>query len=1008
MAAFVPFVTRSEVQYVDDLTVELPDPARAPGDPIVRPGVARYEGRTLVLLHVRPAAGTFDLRSPVGGTVRRVDLPGVLAGTSQLVEIDPLPFRIAPALRQLSPGSPTFYLAYAGGPGAIADDDLLDAGSVIASVTGDAYIGVLLQDGMTLSPWAWIELLGAAMTGSGDPTGAAAWNDLAGLYAALPRTLRILDHDGRPVGPGVTFDASTNGQPAVAITTGAGGELLLGPGTTTLSWRGNPLAADTALPVQTLYERTLSLPADATASAPPGGQITLPQEVTRGHAQVLDLARWFSPPPLDTVALRYHPACRLEPLVDGVATFKRIVDDLLAIRNPDGSANSDGSAYFSGLVFNKFDLDKGRRDPLPPGDELDTTLIGLTNYIRAGGGEVRMQFDKFVKLKDPDAFLDTVHAAIVAVVLFGAVTDTLLTFIERFRKNFPTDQIGFNVLWGLAVLSPVLVQLLTVERIEKLIEPSIDLFGEINEIENHLAIWARHPVRMADNPLANRDLLPGLKVEDIQERFGSWHQKIQAIKRFQADAQGNTIIGWVGGIDINKNRLDSPGHQAAAPYHDVHSRVTGTAAWDVHQTWRERYAFEQLQHAVLDNDTSVPDLAATLPDYRTTPEAYPAHPEKHIVQIGRTYFRADPATGGEALPFSTDGEKTTYETYLRALTEARTYIHLEDQYFTPNTSPDLDNAPGSRDPDVFLDVLLDAAAHCRRLVVILPREGEQPMGQHRRAFVISKLRAAWGDRIFIGVPLRRPLLPDPGVVASKGRALLCADIGASSDGPLLVGPAARVPKKPPYWLWIYGELMLCTRAQNDTDLEGKPAQRLTIVRGSDWRATRRAHKRGAPVTFSQLKGPYVHAKVIVVDDVFVGIGTTNLTRRAFFHEGEIHAFAVPEQLRAAADNPAFSLRTALWAEHLGLPPSFGASLLADPMAAFEYFRRSMFGGNRSTPVEAVNEEPHFGGSFDESSVGAALKNLLALGVVAFEETFWNTFSDATTTLDPRPIPGPLA
>jgi hypothetical protein len=68
----------------------------------------------------------------------------------------------------------------------------------------------------------------------------------------------------------------------------------------------------------------------------------------------------------------------------------------------------------------------------------------------------------------------------------------------------------------------------------------------------------------------------------------------------------------------------------------------------------------------------------------------------------------------------------------------------------------------------------------------------------------------------------------------------------------------------------------------------------------------------------------------------------------------------------------------------------------------------MLGGNRSTPVEAVNEQPHFGGSFDEDSIGAALKNLLALSVVAFEETFWNTFSDATTTLDPRPIPGPLA
>jgi phosphatidylserine/phosphatidylglycerophosphate/cardiolipin synthase-like enzyme len=560
-------------------------------------------------------------------------------------------------------------------------------------------------------------------------------------------------------------------------------------------------------------------------------------------------------------------------------------------------------------------------------------------------------------------------------------------------------------MWGLTILSPVLLQLLTVSTLEDLIEPSIDIFEELNEIENHIAIWARHPVRLADNPLADRDLLPGLKIEDIQEKFGSWHQKIQAIRRGDPDAQGNRIIGYVGGIDINKNRLDTPGHQALDPYHDVHARVTGTAAWDVHTTWRERYAFEKSQYASLDNDTSVPDLVAQLPDYPG--DDYPAQPQKHIVRVGRTYYRS---SGQKPENFPSNGERTTYETYLRAIREARTYIHLEDQYYTPNTSPALDNPPGTRNPEVFFDALLDQAERARhcRLVIMLPREGDQPFGQHRRAFLISKLRAAWQDRLFIGVPLRRPLLPDPGTVASKGRALLKSDVAALSPGPLIVGPEACVPKKAPFWLWIYGELMLCTEAKNDTDSEHKPAKRLTVVRGGEWGARPRAHKQGAPVTFSQLRGPYVHAKVVMVDDIFVGIGSTNLTRRAFFHEGEIQAFAVPEALRAAPDNPALSLRTALWAEHLGLPPTLGPSLLADPITAFEYFRRPMLGGNRSVPVETVNERPHFGGSIDEDSIMSALKNLLSISVAGVAGTFWNTFSDATTALDPLPLEGPLA
>jgi len=87
MPAFEPLFVRSDVQYVDDLTVALPDPTHAPGDLIIRPGVARYGSRTLVLLHVTPSSSAFDLRSPVTGTVRQVDLPGMMIGTSQLLEI---------------------------------------------------------------------------------------------------------------------------------------------------------------------------------------------------------------------------------------------------------------------------------------------------------------------------------------------------------------------------------------------------------------------------------------------------------------------------------------------------------------------------------------------------------------------------------------------------------------------------------------------------------------------------------------------------------------------------------------------------------------------------------------------------------------------------------------------------------------------------------------------------------------------------------------------------------
>jgi phosphatidylserine/phosphatidylglycerophosphate/cardiolipin synthase-like enzyme len=57
---------------------------------------------------------------------------------------------------------------------------------------------------------------------------------------------------------------------------------------------------------------------------------------------------------------------------------------------------------------------------------------------------------------------------------------------------------------------------------------------------------------------------------------------------------------------------------------------------------------------------------------------------------------------------------------------------------------------------------------------------------------------------------------------------------------------------------------------------------------------------------------YVHAKVCVVDDVWMSCGSSNLNRRSWTHDSEATCAVV------GADLPG-RLRTTLWAEHLGLP-----------------------------------------------------------------------------------------
>jgi hypothetical protein len=66
---------------------------------------------------------------------------------------------------------------------------------------------------------------------------------------------------------------------------------------------------------------------------------------------------------------------------------------------------------------------------------------------------------------------------------------------------------------------------------------------------------------------------------------------------------------------------------------------------------------------------------------------------------------------------------------------------------------------------------------------------------------------------------------------------------------------------------------------------------------------------------------------MIVDDVFLSIGSANMNRRGHFHDGEINAMALPPHMKRDPDNPARGLRCQLWGEqYLGLTPEMGASL----------------------------------------------------------------------------------
>ena len=1025
MATFVPFVTASDVQRAEpDVLVTLPDPPRMPGAPLVRPGVARLAGSPLVLMPIAPNGGapSVTVRSPVTGVSRRVELgttslPG-LPGVATLLEVAPLPFASAEVFRRL-PGLPTFYVAIPALGGTPLDDHVVTAGESLGT-SATVWVGALFADRVALSPAAVVDLVAEAMTGTDAANDIAAWRTLAAL-ADPGRTLRVLDHVGRP---GASYRVRVTGPVGTSVLTAdAAGAVALPPGELSVRWVADGMGVAPGRPMHALYERSLEDPDDLSSTSPPGEPVVVPAGLARGHLQVLDTGRWFAdhPPGLDPRLGLVHPRSRLEPLVDGLASFAVMLEDLRAARGPGCGA------HFAGWVFNDF--------PLDPRDPDATMFTQLVRDLDQGGGTAtqaagaRFLMDKYINFREDAPAGDDLEVAAVLLLIAGGDALVLAALLDGLFDLglLPKDPRWVFALLGIASVVAFLVGALAagavLEAIESKIDDSDDLAAVLNAIRPNVALRARHPARFADNPLSVPNPLP-LAVSDYLDGVSSWHQKFQVIRR-TPDARDNAVIGYVGGIDMNQNRLDTPGHHGSAwrpadqvalspapeprTFHDVHARVTGPAAADVALTFELRWAFDRsLQPAPAPGEPPLLDVAFTAP--APTHDDVPPQAARHLVQVCRSGYRPAPGSGSRPLPWSPQGEPTIADAVVKAIGSAREYISIEDQYFTPH--------------DAYIAALLDAAVRepSLRLLVVMPSSSDQVFGDVRHKEMFELLRdgrpgeEGYGDRLILAAPVRRPLLGEAGRTASLGRLVLQANLLAGDDQ-ILLGPRSRLPDVSvlspfvPFWLWVEGERMLAVEKRDDVLSDSQvPSRRFLVMRAGGaatrWGAQPRAHAAGAAVTMTKIPGIYVHTKAIMVDDVFVGIGSCNTNRRGFFHDGEIQAFAVPEQLKAAGENPARALRTALWAEHLGLPPAMGPALLADPVAAFELFRRPTYLGNRMSSFEALG--PRTDLAFLGEKVAWAESIVTLLGSLSGDllPFMWNVIIEPTTGSDADPGLGP--
>jgi phosphatidylserine/phosphatidylglycerophosphate/cardiolipin synthase-like enzyme len=1003
MPGFIPPFETTTVQSVQAVTIVLPDNEVVLDHAMTRPGLARFANSPLALCKVQTSAPQQIICSAVA-TIRKIVLDAAFMGNATLIaddinelfEITALPFFTEQVLRSLPGGLPVFYIGIpTAAQESIEEDDLIIQGRPLGE-SAVFYFAALLQDRVCLEPWGWGIKLQQALTAAGED-GSIWTNFINAIYPVNnTRIIKVLDQIGEPFGVS-SFTVTINGQ---TQNINSDADSILNLSSTAgqaieLKWLGNPKPGEAeALTVMSLYE--------ANNSAAPRNALSLPADFIRGHLQLFELANWFCNPNTGSALQRFHTRSKVEPLTDGFKTFKLMADDMINCvpreSDPNPPNGDKPGAHFAGWGFKEFVMD----DELLDDDGKPFTYAGLVKHLVDNRSDVRALVNKLFSVPGD---LDNA-AQQNAILLVVILTDIVL--IASITGVVETNAPGKIVLMGSQILAPLGALLL--DDVNKMLEDAMDqskeMFPKFNEIKPLIAIRSVHPCLLEDNPLFTPVTVPTpipVTITDFINGSNTWHQKFQLFKRAASrlDPLGNRFVAYVGGMDVNGNRLDNFGRQGNSPYHDVHARVTGPAASDLFKSWQERYEYER----------GLPSNPDTLERIFDAPEPtdLPVNDNaKHIIQVSRTLFRPATPNAQHALPFARNGDVSIGKNLLRGIQEAKEYIYLADQYFVPNET--------TNGQPAYLNALLDAADHCKRLIVVSPSImtlADIPFGHERRADVVSRLLARWGSRAIIGAPIRRPVLPSPGKLTHEGRCILYA-AATGLDEFIKIGPKARLPKSLPFWIWINGELMLATQLTDEGELiDGHPVVKLKVIRGAvgvnvRWGATTRAHPKGSAVTCSQLRGIFVHDKNMIVDDVFVYIGSGNINRRGFYSDGEIGVFAVPEQLKAALDNPARMLRTDIWAEHLNLPPSMGEPLLQDPIAAFELFRRHLFGGNRLMPLSTfdLNDDADLQFSINSNLLLNALSNLGMGWFTSVRDKIYNTIVDPTTIDDPQPTPGP--
>jgi len=717
--------------------------------------------------------------------------------------------------------------------------------------------------------------------------------------------------------------------------------------------------------------------------------------------QVSHLVEWFAPQYItdpDHQLPRFTKGNRVTTYVNGPEYYNDLFKEL------NNAANAEGKFLLAGYsVYQDNEL-------VTSGEDIPKTLLEAAQKIVDAQGQCYFLPLQLFQLKQEGQAVapsDVLRIGIIVALLLADIG--IIIFLNDKDHPNKTAIISAVVLAGAAtamILAEEIVEAGFVVDFIQTRASEADKLAFDNGIGKSRRIWAKHPATWEDNSYQGdssgvlimslaKGLLPGVN---------AYHQKIAVVK-----TAADRWVSYCGGIDVNPNRMDDDRHRAASPYHDVHAKIEGPAARDLAITIIDRWNDEAPGDQVANADADLPSI---------TP--FPSGTD--IVQVARTNFQANP-NSDRSFSYATDGDRTILDTLLLTIRRAREYIYIEDQYFTPTPE--------------YQQALKDALENgLKSLVIIMPSDPAQPFSETVRNPFIDRLLEDYNTetnkRVRIGYGRRRYALPSTKSEVLTGRLMLGEDLSDDVDGVMLrLGPVSRVPAFP-FWVSVDGEIMLITglapTGPDEPGVEEIPGTDNTYKTYNKYNAERgdannffddevgykpRKHRAGTPVTVVNFDSIYIHAKCMMIDDMFASIGSANMNRRGFHSDAEANIFFIPDSLRFDPQNPVAALRKRLWAEFLDIPGAMGNTLLEDPIAASKLFDRDSSLGNRFIPLRAISTKvKSYVNVIGDISVNTAsfsgletLKNTLSalaisMEVINFDEAYFYLTDPSSFTQNP--------